>query len=202
MGYFDDIVQKENKKIELEELKEKVKAQYKEYLKVYKELTVSTSYYTVLKSAKNKGIKEVIDYFENRNFNVEHEEVSGAEFVNIQLNSFKAQLQIISNDEMHFRIDGKEYEHINIEDKNSYKSKFQGTLYNDEINFINYSSGEMTKETYEQALKDIKEDIKFINSRKAQFYAPDFHYYLSERQQYVESMTEYLDLVNDSLKDK
>jgi DNA-binding ferritin-like protein (Dps family) len=199
MGYFDDVIQKENEEMELEGLKNKVKTLLEEYQETYKSLTRSTDYYPVLKDTRDKGIQDVIKYFQDRGCEVKHEEVSGADIVSIEHNNFKAQLQVISNDEMHFRIDGKEYEHISVEDKNMYEPKFKGYLHDNQVHFVRYSNDEINKEICLQAIDDLQEDIQYINNRKSAHYVPNLHYYLNERQEYVESLSEYLNLVNEGL---
>jgi uncharacterized small protein (DUF1192 family) len=201
MGYFDDVVKKEETKRYISNLENAIKELFQTYISTYKSLERSPNYSKKLLEEKEKAFRDFTEYFQSKNFNVGPSIYSNVQGLTATLGDFKAEF-FYQGGEFQSRINGIEYETLTLEDKKAEKRHFQGHVHNDQITIFGNFSEDEKIDVYSKATEDLQKDIALLKEKIENQYEPEFHYYLNERQKYVNSIKDYLELVNEELSQK
>ncbi|EMX0192429.1 hypothetical protein AAFX88_003435 [Bacillus cereus] len=202
MSFFDNVKKQEEEQTEISKLENEITQLCSDYVAAYKSLEHSTSYFKKSSNEKEKVISDFKEYFKSRGFQIEHTNNPSAEIIKAYLNQFTVELEFSHTKEFYLNIPKKEYEHITMIDKNEYEFKFQGNLHSDNVQLFIPVKDHTKKTIYSQQIQNLKEDIDFIKNRTSDFYIPDFHLYLNKRDKYVNSIKEYLELIDEELSHK
>ncbi|MEH7254284.1 hypothetical protein V7111_19360 [Neobacillus niacini] len=201
MGFFDEIAEQERQGVSLAIIENILKESYQTYLTTYKELVTSPSYSKVFNETKEKAFDDFKNFFISKGFNVSTmEQRNGEEGYRAYYGDFSMQFFYVGDGEFHSRIRDKEFERLTLEDQTGDTRLFQGTVHDDDIVMHKTVKDTDKLGVYGKAVEDIKQDIARLKKMIAKEYTPSFMYYLNERQLYVNSVAEYLDILNKRLK--
>jgi hypothetical protein len=202
MGLFDEVAQQENEKISIAITEKVVKDLYLSYLETYKKLEMSPNYSSIFNREMDKAFYDFEHYFKAKGFNIYPAQFSNGEGRRAVMGDFKVEFYYQSNGEFFCNIRGLEYERLILNDKTAENRLFQGYIHDDELVLLGNVTDENKLEYLGKAAKDIKADIDRLKSKIDDQYEPSFIFELGERQRNVNSVTEYLEIVNEEVSNK
>ncbi|MFP3512965.1 hypothetical protein SB775_25835 [Peribacillus sp. SIMBA_075] len=202
MGFFDEVSQRENRKTSIASAENLVRTLFQSYKDTYIELTESPSCSRIHNQVKDKGFNDFIKYFTNKGFEVFANNSDDRTGYTAKSGSFKVDFTFAEG-EFHCSIRQYEYERITLIDKSSNERIFQGYADDNDVFIPGSVSDDVNRlKLLEKAAHDIQLDIDNLNKKINEQYEPNFYFELNERQKNVNSINEYLEIVDEELSNK
>ncbi|MFS0891528.1 hypothetical protein [Peribacillus frigoritolerans] len=151
---------------------------------------------------KEKGFKEFKQYFTNKGFEVFANNSNDRTGYTAKSGSFKVDFTFVEG-EFHCSILQYEYERITLNDKSSNERIFQGIADENDVFIPGSANDDVDRlKLLEKAAHDIQLDIDNLNKKINDQYESNFYFELNERQKNVNSINEYLEIVDEELSNK